>query len=448
MRLFDLTGLKAYAAAEAVHAQGPLRWGFDGRFWAYEGGVWAPGEDEVHRRVVQLLRDRYRPAHGQAIRDVLRAILPEMLVEPVAGYINMANGMLRFDMIADEGMDALRPHHAEYGSTVQLPVRWNPDARCPHFDAFLEQAVPIDDRQRVWEILGYLMMSGNPLQRLFLLTGGGGNGKGVLLAVIKAILGPRNVSAVPLHAFAESPFATAEVFGRLANICGDIDTTFIERTGTIKKMAGEDDLDAQRKYGQPFSFEFWGKALFSANAIPTASDSSSGWLRRWEIVNFPYQPLKPDRALKRRLREPEELEGIAARAVLALVGLLERGNFDHGEAAQAAHAEFAARNNKIIAWIEERAYHDPSAWYDRTDLLRAFRLYDAHENPGGRAMNAATFYERLAQVDGVRSSKVKGVRRIWGIRLLSDVHMVDLTGDDDVPPSVGGNYTQEGLEGL
>lgn len=434
-RYFNDAGLRAFVVADAVAAAGPLRYGpLDGRFWVYEAGVWTPGEHVVHRRIVRTLRDQYRPGHAAAVRDVLRAELDELHVRPVPGLINFRNEMVDW---AAAGLPGSTPHDPTHGSTAQLAVEWDPgSSSCDKFDEFLEQSVAADDRQRVWEILGYLMMSGNPLQRMFLFTGGGGNGKGVLMAVIKAILGRANVSAVALNEFTDDAFASADLYGRLANICGDIDTTFIEKTGLIKKLAGEDEIRAQRKYGQPFDYEFWGKALFSANAIPTAADTSHGWLRRWEIVNFPNKPVKPDPTIRDRLCEPASLRAIAVRAVLALRTLMDRGEFDHGSSATAAHLEFAMRNNKLLAWIDDDAYYDASSWYERGVLLRAFRTWDNAQTPGGRAISAATFYERLRQVNGIREAKIKGVRGVRGIRLNADARIVDLTGDE-LPPDEG-----------
>lgn len=427
-------GLMAYRAAGAVEQEGPLAYGTDGQFWAYADGLWSPGEAIVHARICRALRDRYRPSHGEAVRHVLRAELAPLVIRAGGGYLNMSNGMLRWDADPEP---LLHEHHPEYESTVQLPIEWNPDARCPLFEAFLAESVAPDDRARVWEILGYLMMSGNPLQKLFLFSGGGGNGKGVLLHVIKELLGASNVSSVPLHEFAESQFASAEVFGMLANICGDIDTTYIEKTGRIKELSGEDRIKGERKYGKPFYFDFWGKALFSANALPAAADPSTGWLRRWEIVSFPFEPARPDPTLKRRLSDPGELQGIAVLAVAALRALMVRRRFDRGESAMLVHEEFAQRSNKVLAWVTECAYADPSSWYERSTLLRAFRMWDAHENPGGRAMGSQTFYERLRNVRGVRDAKRQGTRGFAGLRLTTDAILIDMSESESAPSGGG-----------
>jgi P4 family phage/plasmid primase-like protien len=411
-------GLRAYVLADAVREVGPLARGADGRFWGYADGVWAPADQVVHARIVRALGDRYRPHHRQAVIDVLNAELHEIDLRPPSHLINMADVMVEYG-----SGPVARPHDPAAGCTVQLPVAWDPAARCPDFDRFLGEAVNEDDRERVWEMIGYLMMPGNPLQRTFLLYGSGGNGKGVLLDVIKALLGVGNLSNVPLHDFAESRFATAELVGKLANICGDIDATFIDRTGVIKQLTGEDSVKAERKNGQPFSFDFWGKLLFSANAIPAAADSSIGWLRRWEPVNFPNAPALPDLDLKRRLTSPESLRGIAYRAVCALPGLLERRAFTVGASATRSRADFAERNNIVLAWIaddETGGWWDPSGWYERKILWSEFGRWYRISHPSGRLMSKSTFYDRLAQVPQLRPATRNGLRGYAGMRLLAD----------------------------
>jgi len=441
-RFFNEAGLRAYVAASAVQASGPLRYGIDGRFWAYSEGVWGPGEAVLHARICRALGDRYRPSHAEAIRHVLRAEAEELPMTPVTRMINMANGMIEWN--ADVAPESY-PHHEMYGSTVQLPVRWNPGARCTAFEAFLVDAINPDDRQRVWEVLGYLMMSGNPLQRIFLLIGGGGNGKGVLLHVIANLLGHDNISSVPMEDFSNDKFATAEVFGKLANVCGDIDASYVESTGRIKELAGEDRLKGERKYGQPFYFDFWGKNVFSANGIPSSSDSSVGWSRRFECIHFPNEPPAPDRSLKRRLVDDDQLEGIAYRAIMALRGLMARGEFDRGESAYAIHTEFAQRNNKVLAWIEENGYADPSAWHPRRDLLKDFRWWDGAENPGARTMGSQTFYEKLRQVKGMREAIRQGTRGFAGLRLKKGVTYIE-ADSETAPSEAGAKWYQDEID--
>jgi putative DNA primase/helicase len=80
-------------------------------------------------------------------------------------------------------------HDPAIPSTVQLAIDWDPDAQCADFHRFLDDVIPADDQSRVWQLIGYMLMSGNPLHRAFLLAGGGRNGKGAFMRTVLALLG-------------------------------------------------------------------------------------------------------------------------------------------------------------------------------------------------------------------------------------------------------------------
>jgi putative DNA primase/helicase len=414
-------GLKAGKLADAVTASGAVLVDAAGTFWVYRRGVWRPDDKEIRRRVVLLLGERYRPAHLRAVLEVLAGTCAEFEVEPVSDLINMESGLLRWKGHPDP---FLIEHHDACPSSVQLPIVWDPLATCPEFDAFLDSVLPADDRNRAWQLLGYLMMSGNPLQRLFLLTGGGGNGKGVFLNVVRALLGDDNFSAIPLRRFAETQFASAELHGKLANVCGDIDAKFIEDTGRIKELAGDDKIDAERKGRDPFKFLFWGKAIFSANSMIGSSDSSTGWTRRWEVVHFPYTPTKVDPELSARCTTPDELAGIAVKAVAALRELMREGQFARGESADTAHAELAEKANRVIRWVNDPdsvAVRDDDCWNKGTILIQAFREWEVHDSGDpNRHTGVQTINELLRQA-GMHYKIKRGQRGYYGLRITGHV---------------------------
>lgn len=409
-------GLKAGKLADAVCAAGPVLADDDDRLWTYADGVWRPDPREIRRRVVGLLGERLRDAHVRNVRTTLLGSCQRMEIGPVSAFLNLRDGMLAWGRDPDP---VLLEHHPEYLSTVQLPLEWDPRAECPEFDAFLEQSVPEDDRLRAWQLLGYLLMSGNPLQRLFMLTGSGGNGKGVYLNVVRALLGRANFAAVPLQDFSDSQFATAELFGKLANVCGDIDANFIQNTGRIKELSGDDEMKGERKNEHPFYFRFWGKAIFSANAIPGAADSSRGWTRRWEVIPFPYEPTKPDPDISKRVTTPDELAGILVKAVDALRQLMRDGEFSRGESADKAHSEFAEKANKVRRWINDPDSNvtlEEGIFNKGTALLKAFREWDAQDSGGHSSMGTQRFNE-LAKQAGLTYMVRRGNRGYVGLRI-------------------------------
>lgn len=422
LSVFGSDGIMAVRAAERVLDMGPLMVDPQGVFWVYGDGVWRPDETgmEVRRRTVLLLGERYRPTHSRTIREVLSTLCERFTVAPVPAVLNFCNGMLRWQGDPDP---VLVEHHPEFMSTVRLPLDWDPAATCPLFDAFLASAVPEDDRGRAWEVLGYLLMSGNPLQRMFMLTGTGGNGKGVYLNVLRALLGDANTSAEPLHDLSENRFSTAELHGKLANICGDIDATYLQNTAPIKQLCGDDRMKGEHKNERQFYFKFWGKAIFSANAVPGSADSSRGWTRRWEVVPFPYTPPKADPTISDRI-VAGELPGIAVKAVHALRQLMASGEFARGESADTAHAEFAEKANRVLRWMSDpdtNVTADADTWNKGTILLSAFRQWDAYEQGNGHKDMGSQRFNELARQAGLTFAKRRGQRGYYGLVVADSV---------------------------
>ena len=413
-------GLMVDRLAAAVREAGPVMVDEQDQLWVYEAGVWRPDRGDIRRRVTTLLGERARVTHRVQVQEVLRATSAEIEVRPVPELINFADGMLRWRNDPDP---VLLDHHPEYLSTVQLPIKWDPAAECPEFDRFLSQAVPEDDRDRAWQVLGYLLMSGNPFQRMFMLTGAGGNGKGIFLNVVRALLGNRNTAAEPLQDLGENRFSTAELFGKLANICGDIDSTYIERTARIKELCGDDRMKGERKGERQFYFLFWGKAIFSANSIPATADSSRGWVRRWEVVPFPNTPTKEDPGLSARILA-SELPGVARKAVYALRDLMEAGEFRRGESAELAQAEFAEKNNRVVRWINDpdtNVTREENTFNKGTTLLAAFRQWDAHEQGNSVRDISKHKFNELARLSGLEQATIRGQRGYYGIRVKDGV---------------------------
>ncbi len=395
-------GLLADTAARWVLGQGPLMWGADNKLWAWEHGTWVPGEekehDVVHTRVHRLLGDRYRGAHETNIREVIRARAGYLRCDPVPDVINFRDGLLYW-----RGEDQLRLHDPAVLSTVQMAVSWNPAATCPAFDDFLAGVLVPGDVARMWEVIGYLMLSGNPLHKIILLFGRGFNGKGVLLRTITAMLGKGNVSSVSLHSLAEDRFTRVKLMGRIANICGDIDATYIEKTGLLKQLTGEDLVSAKHKFRDATQFTNWAVPVFSANEMPTSADTSQGWRDRWEVFTFP-NTFAHDPALEPRLRHEAELEGIAAKGVRSLRELMARTPpaFTRTAAGEAARADFAARQEPLALWMAECcwALPDQRCWTDRRNAYASYKLWSDESglrNPRKRQEIYALLKERFGE---------------------------------------------------
>lgn len=406
-RFFNKAGLKAVTLAEATLELGPLAAGGDGRLWVYEAGVYTPDVGQVQARVAGLMGERYRRSHVENARDVVRTRVPFIDAGPVPEVMNFTNGLL------DWRSGVLRPHDPLVLSTCQLAVPWRPGTLGGRVEAFLRQVVPADAVDLMWEVIGYLMYSGNPLHLAFLLLGAGRNGKGTFLRMVKALIGEANTSAVTLSELTGNRFAAATLYGRLANIAGDIDATYLESTARFKAVTGDDLIQAEHKYGQAFRFTPWASQVFSANAIPPSADVSTGYLDRWVVLPFPnYFGDAPALGLDAHLSAPGELEAAAVRAVAGLRALMERGKFDLPASLRVAKEEFAKAIDQVREWAGEHLRESEAAWTPRFQLHGNYEMWA--ETSGHKPLGAANFYRRLEAL-GHPQTQRKGVRGFRGI---------------------------------
>lgn len=259
--------------------------------------------------------------------------------------------------------------------------------------------MPADCVELAWQIIAYLLYSGNPLHSAIMLVGSGRNGKGTLLRVIKALIGEENIGSASLADMAEHKFAIAPLFGKLANIAGDIDPIYLERTGHFKEFTGGDLMKAEFKGRDLFFYTPWAVHIFSANKIPASADTTAGYLSRWVILPFPNSfEGREDCTLDSRLAI--ELPGILATALRRLPGLLSDGQFRTSKSATDAKDEFSHRVDQVRAWLHdctEKISEDPkypnSTGVLRTDLYTFYKGWCVRD--GGKAVRASEFYDRL-----------------------------------------------------
>lgn len=413
---FTKKGLATPVLGRYVRNLGHVRMGQDGRLHRYTDGVYrGDGDDFVRVTVRQLLGDRCRSSYFDETLKWLRAAYPTVSDRPPEQWINVRNGLL------DWRTGTLEPHTPDVVTTVQLPVPWRLDATCPTVDQFLADVLPADAIDLVWEVIGYTLYAGNPLRRAVLAIGAGANGKSTWLRLIRALVGPANCSAVPLQVLAENRFAVAELFGRLANIAGDLDARAVKQTDIFKMATGGDPLVAERKYGAAFSFVPFATFLFAANEAPISSDQSEAWFDRWLILPFDrrFTPEQADPHLEQKLTTPDELAGALVHAITALRALIARGRFDQPPSVEAAGDAYRSRLDTVRAFLDELCVIHPDAWVPRPGLYQAYRRWCA--DSGRLALAATNFNDRIrSDLRGTIDERTRNGTRGWiGVGLIA-----------------------------
>lgn len=345
--IFDRT-LNTGNLLKAAEMLGPFAVDKGKRIWHYSGGVWLPdGFEELTRRILFCTGSRYRIDHVNQVASIVKARYPQINGLGPKHLINVRNGMLNWESLE------LVSHDPKYFSTYQLKAEWNPDAVCPITQAWMENTFDPEIVELLWQVMGVTIHPSMGFQKAVALIGGGLNGKGTYLRLCQSLLPDSAICAIDPKVLASNRFASAELFGRTANICGDIERFTFNSTAEFKKITGEDTINAERKNGHPFTFTSQATMLFSGNKMPASRDISHGWFRRWQIIPLNRQiEGPPDRTLNERMGE--ELDGVLVRAVSGLRDAMLQGGYDEPEICKDALLEYEYSCNTSALFVNEK----------------------------------------------------------------------------------------------
>ncbi|ULP49038.1 DNA primase family protein [Mycolicibacter virginiensis] len=398
----DTRGFNPVRWSQAIRAERPIRLDpRSGALWSYSGGVWSEDRNVVADTLPLRMGKTYRRnKHLGTVTDRLRAELKhgEQFIypdRPDDRFVSLPVGL--FDFTNGEVV----PHDPDLLVTYQLDVDPTFSADTPEFDRFLADVLHPGDIDRVLDILAYLLRPGNPLQRAVMLTGTGRNGKSVLLNLIEAIAGRQSMAAVPLQRLS-TRFAAARLYAKAINLVGEIDGGHLDSTGAFKQMTGGDLVEMDVKHAQAYAAHVWAVPVFSANQIPTSSDTSEGYLRRWEIIEFPNTFDGSDTTIEARLfSERAAIAGKLLRRAAATGFTIRRST--PGDAAREA---FATRSDPVRAWLADGETL-PVGFTPRTRTYDCYKLWIEDGN-GKQALTRNKFYERVAAVLGPAKKNREG----------------------------------------
>ena len=302
------------------------------------------------------------------VMDFLKDDAPQLWESPPIDIINLKNGLY------DLNQHKLLPHRADHFSIVQLPVVYNPKSKCPGWDKFITGVYPKDAQSLAYEITAWLMSPFMGVQSAILLLGEGSNGKSTFLNGMQAFLGASNFCSFSLHKLETDRFATAQLLGKLANICPDLPNKKLESTSILKALTGGDSLIGEHKFKNCFTFKCSPRLVFSANEMPSSTDYSEGFFRRWIIVPFEKQ-FKDNPALARKLSaqlaSQDELSGLLNKAIEIFPHVLQDG-ITISESMREIAEENRLFNDPVALWIQANIEVNTNSW-EPTD-----RLYDAY----------------------------------------------------------------------
>lgn len=384
-----------------------------GELLVYHEGVYLPGEGYIRTLIAEILGSNWSAAWANSTVTWIWTQVPLVEDTPPDDMINVLNGMIA---VGEQGdVEFSDRHDPKLGLTVQLPVRYDPKARCPEIEKYLARVLPDEvDRKAVLEIAGYMLVPDNSLQKAFMMLGEGGNGRSIFLGLLTHLLGKLNVSHKPLQKLDSDKFALAALYGKLANIVADISSEELRKTSVFKGITGGDRLDAEHKYGHSFSYTPFARLIFSCNEIPVSRDGSLAYEDRWFVMRWDRRvrgTAEQKRALLQDLvSDDRELSGFLN---LALEGLARlrgeesggEGEFSTSAASERAHLQFIAQSNTVAQFAAEWR-PQPGSWREKSRVYREYVDWCGEREL--RTLSAVAFFRSYARHAAVTERKRRG----------------------------------------
>ncbi|MEM0097761.1 MAG: hypothetical protein QW338_04780 [Conexivisphaerales archaeon] len=246
----------------------------------------------------------------------LRTYNPDIKERPE--IVNVKNGLL--NMKTGE----LTEHTPAYFSTVQIPVTYDPNAKCPTILKFLKEIIFLEDIPMIQEFVGYTLYRGYPVAKALLLFGEEFTGKSTFMHLVGALLGKNNTMVSTPRMFT---YYYAGSVGKLATFFYT-STYEYKRTPRVLKqlIEGEQVIGRINKFGPKITFTNTAKFIFSMDKNtkkPRPLDFKDHFL----IVPFPHEisEAEEDRRILEKLTTPEELSGFLNWSIEGLQRLMDNG---------------------------------------------------------------------------------------------------------------------------
>lgn len=318
-----------------LHGQ-DVRYAVDAKQWyAWDGQRWqASGDTMVLDRARQTVRtlldlgrdltdDQQRVAavrhySSSASANRIQAIPKLALSDSRIGVLTREFDADPYLLNTPTGILDLRtgvetPHRRGAHLSKQTRVGCSPGWAAPEWEEFVSWAMGGDPAmvEFLQRSVGYALFGETQENVLFLLHGGGANGKTTFLNVWERILGD-----YALHAEADlltpkdggSTTGQADLFGKRFVVASETKAGKSLDERTVKQLTGGDTITARKLYKDNFSFVPSHTIFFAMNDLPTISDSSWGMWRRVLLVPWA-QRVEPGAQDKDKAQRIVEKEG-------------------------------------------------------------------------------------------------------------------------------------------
>lgn len=400
--------------------------------WIYNDGVYIPhGKSYIKEEI----RNLFGPAYSTHLKNtIIEKIETDTFIEKDLffqnRYVNevpVMNGILNLDT---RELTEFNPNKIFFN---KLPLHYDKNAVCPAIDKHLHDVlVGESDVGLMYELFGFVLFKEYFIEKVVMMLGNGRNGKGKTIDLIKRFIGVDNCASVPLNALNEDSFRISELFGKMANLAGDLPPAALKDTSILKQSSGRDLLGVKRKFLTDMKFINYACHIFACNELPRSYDIKDGFWDRWIIFKFPNKFVgteeyanKPDVPNSNlRLLDPchidkissqSELNGLLNKALDGLDMVRKNRGFSYSKTTEEIKNVWIRNSDSFAAFCMDHLesasnYED---YITKLKLRKSFHHYCKYHNLRGQSDKAIKY--GLEEQFGATDAQLSGenMLRVW-----------------------------------
>lgn len=286
---------------------------------------------------------------------------------------------------------ALRPHRKEDYLTVSTKIKLDSKAAIPRlFSNFLDRifAGHIETIEFVQRAIGYCLTGSTREQCLFILHGGGKNGKSTLINVVQALMGGYAQTASPDMLMARRPGSATN---DIAKLCDARTVTATESSegnrlqeNLIKQLTGGDKMAARFLFGEWFEFTPQFKILLACNHKPIIRGTDEGIWRRIKLIPFLETITNDECDLNLIDKLKLELPGIMNWALEGAAKWHKEG-LGYARDVMEASASYRSEMDSVGQFLDQMCHKNAESEVGAKDLYSAYLMWcdELGEKPKG-----------------------------------------------------------------
>lgn len=278
-----------------------------------------------------------------------------------------------------------------------VPTIENADGSVWNAEEWLAEVMPDNEsRSLLFRVIGAALRPRVDWQKMVIFySEEGANGKGTVLELIRAIVGPRIVASVPLSIYSE-PFGLEQIVGKLLNLVDENDVgAFIKAAANLKSIITNDVVTVNRKHKPSIAYRPTLFSIQSMNEWPKLRDKSEAMMRRLLFVNFPKRfvggtkntAIRSDYVSRREVREWF--------AHQVLVEMPKYYELNEPQTSRDAMSEFRLQTSPVDAYWDEFGGEFERDFLPFQMLYAHFHAWSKSVNPNGTAESSNRFTRRL-----------------------------------------------------